>query len=179
MRAYIYDPTTSDDQREAHDSGISVSDDELKALGLVFYSKIDLDGVEQIAKERGYKNADSITVSKAGLGDLYETKIKSFFKEHLHEDEEIRYIEEGVGYFDVRGTGDKDWVRIEVTPGDLLILPTGIYHRFTFNTGDFIRAKRLFKDAPKWVALDRSKETDENVARKEYVQSFPAVRLTA
>ena len=32
------------------------------------------------AKERGYKNRDEINVSKAGLGDLYEEKIKGFFR---------------------------------------------------------------------------------------------------
>lgn len=40
--------------------------------------------VDAIAEERGYACRDEINVSRAGLGDAYEAKIKTFFAEHLH-----------------------------------------------------------------------------------------------
>ena len=86
--------------------------------------------MEELAKSRNYTNRDEVTVSPDAMGAAYEDKITMFYEEHLHEEEEIRYILKGAGYFDVRDTNDK-WVRIRTEPGDLLILPAGIYHRFT------------------------------------------------
>ncbi|KAL8670946.1 MAG: hypothetical protein Q9168_004529 [Polycauliona sp. 1 TL-2023] len=107
------------------------------------------------------------------MGAAYEDNIKMFYQEHLHEDEEIRYILDGGGYFDVRDTEDR-WVRIEVGSGDLLVLPKGIYHRFTVDGGDYIKAMRLFKDQPKWAALYRSEETDKSEVRKAYLSARTA-----
>ncbi|KAJ7505978.1 hypothetical protein B0H11DRAFT_1611234, partial [Mycena galericulata] len=56
-----------------------------------------------IARERDYKSRDTIDISRAGLGEVNVAKIKGFFQEHMHEDEEIRYVLSGGGYFDVRG----------------------------------------------------------------------------
>lgn len=93
--------------------------------------------MEDIAKTRNYANRDEITVSPDAMGAAYDEKIRLFYDEHIHEDEEIRYILKGTGYFDVRDQDDR-WVRIRAEPGDLLILPAGIYHRFTVD-GENVR----------------------------------------
>ncbi|KAJ5438886.1 uncharacterized protein N7458_009884 [Penicillium daleae] len=169
MKAYWYDNTPGD-QREPHDSGRAVSEDKLASLGVLYHNCPSVEGVDAIAKERGYKNRDTICVSPQSMGDVYEDKVKMFFAEHLHEDEEIRYILDGEGYFDVRGEED-EWIRIELAKDDLIILPAGIYHRFTTNEQNYIKAMRLFQDEPKWTPLNRGAEVDLNPHRKNYVEA--------
>lgn len=123
-------PFPQGDQRLPHDSGHPVSIDALGKIGVLYHHIPSVSDVDKLASERGYRNRDEITVSPDKMGDAYETKVQSFFAEHLHEDEEIRYIRGGVGFFDVRNEGDQ-WVRIQLEKDDLIILPPGIYHRFT------------------------------------------------
>ncbi|KAM0334067.1 hypothetical protein ACHAQA_001087 [Verticillium albo-atrum] len=112
MKAYWFDNLPGD-QRLPHDSGKEIDEQGLQKLGVHYHSIPDLDGVNQLAADRGYRNRDEITVSPEKMGDVYEEKVKSFFHEHLHEDEEIRYVRDGRGYFDVRSRDDQ-WVRIRV-----------------------------------------------------------------
>lgn len=128
--ATVSDLNIQGDQRLAHDSGRVVDVDALKKIGVLYYRLPELESLNKLAEERGYKNRDEIVVSPEKMGDVYESKVKMFFDEHLHEDEEIRYIRGGQGYFDVRSQED-DWVRIQLEKDDMIILPAGIYHRFT------------------------------------------------
>ena len=86
MRAYYFDNAPGD-QRLPHDSGNHVADETLKAIHISHWSiLIDDTGsweqqIDQVAKERGYKNRDVINVTKEGLGDLYESKLKGFYQE--------------------------------------------------------------------------------------------------
>ncbi|EDR07834.1 uncharacterized protein LACBIDRAFT_294466 [Laccaria bicolor S238N-H82] len=175
MRAYYYDNIPGD-QRLPHDYVPSrpVSEDTLDKINVKHWT-IPVEGYESkvnaLAQERGYKNRDTINVSKEGLGEVYEQKIKGFFEEHMHEDEEIRYILSGSGFFDVRETPTDAWIRLAVEPGDLIVLPAGIYHRFTLDEGNCIKALRLFQDEPKWVPYNRTADTDVNPHRVNYLKS--------
>lgn len=76
----------------------------------------------------------------------FHEMIAKFRTEHQHPDEEVRFALNGRGYFDVRNKADQ-WIRIEVTAGDFLILPPGIYHRFQFHEEEIgITFLRLFVD---------------------------------
>ncbi|KAK0505719.1 Acireductone dioxygenase ARD family [Armillaria luteobubalina] len=177
MRAYYFDNVPGD-QRLPHDSARPVSLVALKSLNLL-YMNIPVDGYEErlatVAKEGDYKNHDIISISKEGLGDQYNAKIKAFYEEHLHEDDELRYLLAGSGYFDIREASTDSWIRLALTAGDLIALPAGIYHRFTLDTGDNVRTVRLFKDVPKWTALNRSPETEAHPIRLAYLKSLETV----
>jgi len=132
-----------------------------------------------VRAERGYKNRDIITVSPEKLPG-YEDKIKMFFDEHLHDDEEIRFCLEGSGYFDVRDEESLKWIRVEVVPGDMIVLPVGIYHRFTCDENNFIKAMRLFQEEPMWTAFSRTKpETDLRPARASYLSYYTKLNSAA
>ncbi|KAF9228169.1 Acireductone dioxygenase [Gyrodon lividus] len=179
MRAYYFDDLPGD-QRLPHDSGKPVDDSVLKSIGVLhWHIPVPVDGkydaIDAVAQERGYKNRDVIVITKEGLGDLYESKLKTFYEEHMHEDEEIRYILEGSGFFDVREYSSDSWIRCELDAGDLMVLPAGIYHRFTLDEKNVIKVMRLFKDEPKWTPHNRGEATDVNPYRVEYVNSITVV----
>ncbi|XP_055626435.1 acireductone dioxygenase [Toxorhynchites rutilus septentrionalis] len=176
VRVWFMDNKTSDQRLEHQfDPPEFLSVEELFNNTGVEYFKInvptcDSDGVlAEIRNNRGYSYEDEITCSKECLPD-YANKLKSFFTEHLHTDEEIRFVLDGSGYFDVRNGKDDRWIRIEVVAGDMIIIPSGIYHRFTLDSKDFIRAKRYFVGEPVWLPYNRP--VDDMPCRKEYLKKM-------
>lgn len=180
VKAWYFDEST-EDQRLPHqllneNGDVQYLDiAEIAENSGVLYRRINVDEPEwkeqldDLCNERQYKNRDEIKVSP-DLMPNYEEKIKSFFQEHIHEDEEIRFFLEGTGYFDIRDKDDR-WVRIQVEKSDLLILPAGIYHRFTLDTNNYIHAMRLFKEEPKWTPINRPL-ADDNPHRVEYLRTI-------
>ncbi|KAK8949066.1 1,2-dihydroxy-3-keto-5-methylthiopentene dioxygenase 2 [Platanthera zijinensis] len=150
-----------------------VSIDRLSELGVLSW-RLNADDYEndealkKIREARGYSYLDICEVCQEKLPN-YETKIKNFFEEHLHIDEEIRYCVEGSGYFDVRDENDQ-WIRVAVNKGGMIVLPAGIYHRFTLDTNNYIKTLRLFVGEPVWTPHNRP--VDHLPARKEYLDAL-------
>ncbi|RWW62464.1 hypothetical protein BHE74_00030396 [Ensete ventricosum] len=166
---------SEEDQRLPHhrEPKEFVSLDKLAELGIVSW-RLNPDDYEndedlkKICEARGYSYTDICDVCPEKLPN-YEAKLKSFFEEHLHTDEEIRYCLEGSGYFDVRDKNEH-WIRIAVKKGGMIVLPAGIYHRFTLDTNNYIKAMRLFVGEPVWTPYNRPH--DHLPARQEYLKSF-------
>lgn len=176
ITAWYMDADAESDQRLEHkqNPNVEVSPEVLDSLGVLRWSGItgsEDPKLAQIRAERGYNYTDIVNVCPEKLPE-YETKIKNFYREHIHYDEEIRYIMEGSGYFDVRD-GEDRWIRINLQAGDMIILPEGIYHRFTCDASNYAQAMRLFVGEPIWTPYNRDEiEEMKNASRQKYVSNF-------
>jgi 1,2-dihydroxy-3-keto-5-methylthiopentene dioxygenase len=135
-----------------------ITADELNHHG-VYYAALHTDEasyqapLDRIRCERGYVEQDQVALSPATPN--LEAICAKFIDEHFHDDDEVRFVLEGEGIFDIRSRDDR-WMRVFVERGDLIIVPKDRHHRFMLTERKSIRCVRLFKDASGWVPHYRS-----------------------
>jgi 1,2-dihydroxy-3-keto-5-methylthiopentene dioxygenase len=120
----------------------------------VLYEHLELAGeayqgsLDTLKRERGYVEQDVIELRPDTEG--LEAICAKFADEHLHTDDEVRFVLAGEGIFDLRDGADR-WMRVTVEPGDLIVVPKDRYHRFFLTESKQIRCVRLFQDSAGWV----------------------------
>ena len=145
-----------------HDAPGAPTVDDLAQVG-VTHERLAVDPqayqppLDALKRARGYLEQDIVELS-ADTDNLASICAK-FADEHLHTDDEVRYVLEGEGIFDIRSVDDR-WMRVVVEAGDLLVVPAQLHHRFELTDRKHIRCVRLFKDASGWVPHYRNAETN-------------------
>lgn len=135
------------------DDGETIDADELNREG-VHYEALPVDtdayqaALDQLKNERGYIEQDTIALSRETPN--LDTVCDKFKDEHLHDEDEVRFVLDGDGVFDIRTAGDR-WMRVTVERGDLIVVPEKRYHRFFLTEKKAIRCVRLFKDKSGWI----------------------------
>ena len=109
--------------------------------------------LDELKRDAGYIEQDEVALlpDNPKLDEI----CAKFVDEHLHDDDEVRFVLEGEGVFDIRSSDDR-WMRVEVAAGDLIVVPAGRYHRFFLTDAKHIRCVRLFKDTSGWVPKYRA-----------------------
>jgi 1,2-dihydroxy-3-keto-5-methylthiopentene dioxygenase len=109
--------------------------------------------LDELTARRGYLTQDEVQLrpDQPNLDEL----LARFDPEHSHDDDEVRFVLDGEGVFDIRSNDDR-WIRVVVEPGDLIVVPKGKHHRFELTALRRIHCVRLFKDPAGWVARYRA-----------------------
>lgn len=137
------------------DTGDTLDAARLRAEG-IHYEALPLDSFEAplgaLMERNGYLTQDEVAL-RPDTPNL-DAICAKFVDEHLHTDDEVRFVLEGEGVFDIRSADDR-WMHVTVEPGDLIVVPAGRNHRFYLTDARTIRCKRLFKDETGWVPVYR------------------------
>lgn len=120
----------------------------------VYYTALPTDpalfqgAINVLMNERGYVQQDEVQLAPSTPN--IDAICAKFVDEHFHDDDEVRFVLEGEGVFDIRSRDDR-WMRVVVEAGDLLVVPAQRHHRFMLTDSKLIRCVRLFKDVSGWV----------------------------
>lgn len=104
--------------------------------------------IDALKSEHGYIEQDTVAL-RPDTPDL-DAICKKFDDEHLHDEDEVRFVLEGAGVFDIRSRDDR-WMRVVVEAGDLIVVPAKRWHRFELTDTKTIHCVRLFQDRSGWV----------------------------
>jgi 1,2-dihydroxy-3-keto-5-methylthiopentene dioxygenase len=104
--------------------------------------------IDTLKERGGYVTADVIDVNHDTPG--LDAMLAKFSIEHLHDQDEVRYIVNGRGLFHIHSQKGSV-VAIEVEAGDLIRVPRGTLHWFDLCGDRRIRAIRLFQDMSGWT----------------------------
>lgn len=118
--------------------------------------KVRTSTIDKIKREHHYVDQDFVALMPE-TPDLDKICAK-FDKEHYHTEDEVRFVVEGEGIFDVRDKDDR-WIRIEVKEGDIILIPANTHHRFMLTDVKRIRCMRLFANHDGWAPLYRQAAT--------------------
>jgi 1,2-dihydroxy-3-keto-5-methylthiopentene dioxygenase len=135
------------------DQDRSISAEELASEG-VYYAQLSTEEaryaapVAELKRTRGYIEQDIVELSSATPN--LDAICAKFVDEHSHDDDEVRFVLQGEGIFDIRSRDDR-YMRVEVVRGDLIVVPKDRHHRFMLTESKAIRCVRLFKDKSGWT----------------------------
>ena len=104
--------------------------------------------MDELKAEHGYIEQDQVALSPET--ENLDAICAKFDAEHYHDEDEVRFVLEGAGVFDIRSADDR-WMRVKVEVGDLIVVPKERYHRFELTARKTIRCVRLFQDRAGWV----------------------------
>lgn len=149
------------------ETGKNISAEELNAQG-VAYRQLPTEEsaykppLEKIMQENGYVTMDQVKMWQEMPN--FDALCQKFVGEHLHTDDEVRFVLSGSGVFEIRSQDDR-WMKIIVEPQDFISVPANRYHRFYLTDEKKIQCVRLFKDQSGWAPLYR-KDKEEAAAAK-------------
>ena len=131
--------------------------DDLERYGVLSWTVGSMDAeraavVEAIKRDRLYVDQDVVELSPDTPN--LDAVCAKFDKEHYHTEDEVRFVLNGDGIFDVRDDTN-GWIRIEVSEGDIIIIPANKYHRFYLTDRKHIRCMRLFANHDGWAPVYR------------------------
>lgn len=103
-----------------------------------------------LAAESGYQARDLIVLHE-DLPGLSEA-LARFADVHYHDDDEVRYVLAGAGYFGFVGEGGEQML-LKVVAGDYINVPARAEHWFVLGDAPRIKAVRYFTDKAGWVPV--------------------------